>query len=169
MDIAQVRAMALLLHGNQKYGDKPYIAHLDNVEAIIREYGYGDSVSRQAALLHDVLEDTVTTTTSLYKFGVSSEVINIIQFCTDESGNNREIRKALTYKRWENQIRVNPPWLIKAIRVKLADRLANLRFSLLNSPSHLQLYHREEKIFKVALYIPSTADKMWEEYDRLLV
>ena len=168
--IEQARDIAVRAHGDQKYGDgRPYVVHLDEVECVLREFGYEDTSSRQAAILHDVLEDTHLTAASLNNLGLSPEVITLIQFCTDEEGHNRKTRKAKTYERWAKDFKAKPPWLPKAVRVKLADRIGNLRSCHRNGLTGLlQMYRKEKDIFRGALYVPGMADKMWAEYNHLI-
>lgn len=67
--LAQVRAFAEKAHQAQmrKYADEPYIAHLDRVMALVREYTQELAIL-SAALLHDVLEDTHVTEEALKAF-----------------------------------------------------------------------------------------------------
>ena len=41
----------------RKYSDEPYIVHPRDVAEIVKSYG-GNTIQIQAALLHDVVEDT---------------------------------------------------------------------------------------------------------------
>lgn len=67
--LMQVRAFAEKAHQGQmrKYADEPYIAHLDRVMQVVREYAQ-DVAMLSAALLHDVLEDTHVTEEELKVF-----------------------------------------------------------------------------------------------------
>jgi len=56
------REFAIQKHGDQKYGDQPYVVHLDHVHEVLSRYYPGIMQAyRDAAYLHDVLEDTETT------------------------------------------------------------------------------------------------------------
>jgi len=57
------RDFAIQAHGDQKYGTKPYVYHLDQVAAICCtiKFHYDSETLRTAAFLHDVLEDTKVT------------------------------------------------------------------------------------------------------------
>ena len=44
----------------RKYSDEPYIVHPRDVAEIVKSYG-GNTIQIQAALLHDVVEDTALT------------------------------------------------------------------------------------------------------------
>ena len=57
---ARAREFAAHAHGNQRYGDGPYVEHLAKVVAVLTDFGYqGDYLC--AGWLHDVVEDTCTT------------------------------------------------------------------------------------------------------------
>ena len=56
--VCRARQFALEAHGGQKYGEHPYVFHLDQVESVLREFGHESEILRAAAQLHDVLEDT---------------------------------------------------------------------------------------------------------------
>ena len=54
--------MALISHGNQRYGDLPYQMHLEHVQAILTRFGLDSEENLViAAWLHDTLEDTPLT------------------------------------------------------------------------------------------------------------
>ena len=166
------RNMAVRAHGNQRYGGGPYVHHLNEVVDILWQYGYTARETQQAGYLHDTLEDTSLTERDIMDaFG--QVVADIVLFCTDEKGPNRKTRKALTYTRMRAVLESGDPpkWLAQAIRVKLADRLANLRNSSLapprGNPGLLAMYRGEAVAFRSALYLEGVADGMWDEYDRL--
>ena len=60
------------------------------------------------------------------------------------------------------------PALPIALRVKLADRLANLRHSVETKSDLLQMYRKERDAFRAAYYVAGICDPMWAEYDQLL-
>ena len=155
----------------QMYGRMPYIHHLRQVVAILYEYGYKDDETIQAGYLHDTLEDTSLTMDDLLDRGFSPAVVRAVCFCTDEEGRNRKTRKAATYKRMIKEITTYPddPEVHRAVRVKLADRLANIRNCIANFNEGLfKMYKGEEATFAQALRYPGIADEMWAEYDRLM-
>jgi len=167
------RDFAAKAHAAQKYGEGPYTAHLDEVVAILKEYGHTSPVVLEAGFLHDVLEDTPTTQEYLCRnFGWA--VAEIVSFCTDEKGVNRKTRKALTYARMAKQIvifKAGPEVEIATgigMSVKLADRIANLRQSHRANPGLLSMYRKEAAAFKTALFVSGHDDAMWAEYDRLV-
>jgi (p)ppGpp synthase/HD superfamily hydrolase len=104
----------------------PYVNHLIEVaELLAREGGVTDVTTLQAAILHDTLEDTETTSAELdAHFGV--EVRRIIEEVTDDQQLSNAERKRL-------QIVHARHLSERAKLVKIADKIANLR-SLLHAP-----------------------------------
>ena len=76
---------ALEKHGSQTRKGKeqvPYASHLLQVAGLVLEYGEGDVVLAQAALLHDVIEDHDVSEAELReRFG--DEVARIVRSCSD--------------------------------------------------------------------------------------
>jgi (p)ppGpp synthase/HD superfamily hydrolase len=174
------RDFATKAHGNQQYGNQPYVVHLDAVVTILQEFGITDPQILAAGYLHDTLEDTKVTLPQLdaafgyHPDGTTTEVGFIVDFCTDEPGPNRRTRKAATYKRIRATLdKLSAGACNNAISVKLADRLANIRQSVLNNGSLLDMYRRERETFRAALEVPAEhltppLRAMWDEYNRLL-
>ncbi|MFA6234650.1 MAG: hypothetical protein WC824_10770, partial [Bacteroidota bacterium] len=54
----KAREFAIKAHGDQKYGDQPYVVHLDAVKDLVLGYNC-DNLRRatDGAFLHDILED----------------------------------------------------------------------------------------------------------------
>ena len=165
------RDFAVRAHGDQKYGgDKPYVVHLDDVSGILREFGYDDQEIQDAAFLHDVIEDTKVGFDEIEElFG--TRVARMVKFCTDLPGYpNRRTRKAATYAKMRETLDGDAlDWLWDAVRVKLADRIANIRACFRGDRSDLwMMYKREQQAFSDALYADGVAHDMWDEYERLL-
>ena len=187
-EIEAARAFARKAHSEA--GCDPYfLTHLDDVDLTLFTFGYGDPQTRQAGFLHDTLEDCEQVTPEvLAEAGFSAEVIRIVRFCSDEEPPlgvkwNRKTKKAVTYNRmcqerrqanalWRQQdseTRIwGTSWHHRAIRVKLADRLSNIRACIRDTDSRLNMYHRERRAFFDALHQTDIADSMWYEYHRLL-
>ncbi len=172
-----IRKLAAEAHAGQLYGDRPYTVHLDDVSAVLREFGYTDSVHQDGAYIHDVAEDTETTGKDLMDAGVSDDAVAVMFFCTDESGHNRKTRKARTYTRMHALLSLYLKdkeayiYVPAGVRVKLADRIANIRTCIRQGHEGrgmLKMYRRETVAFRDALYHPGMADAMWEEYDKLM-
>lgn len=177
---AHARTFAIWAHDEQQYGDQPYVVHLDEVVALLREFGVTDDDSIAAGFLHDVLEDSKLTRYD--DLGVfSSTTRKAMIFCTDAEGHNRKTRKEATYERCRQEINqwlahAREPelfpdpmtWLPTAVRVKVADRLANIRNCIANKPDLLSMYRKERFSFRDAMYVAGMCDDMWSEYNRLL-
>ena len=138
LDLA--RKFAVEKHGKQKYGHLPYETHLTNVVNVLLRTGIlPDSKEKCdlwiSAWLHDILEDTTTTSNELVaEFG--KEVYEIVWALTDGEKGDRFSKKLIMYKKLvHNQA---------AMIVKLADRISNLEFSiLLNNQRKIRMYLSE--------------------------
>jgi (p)ppGpp synthase/HD superfamily hydrolase len=164
--LTSARSYATLHHvirKGQLYGVLPYTHHLAAVEEVLREFGETRDELLVAAWLHDIVEDTDVKLRDVEEhFG--AEVALLVGAVTSEDGENRKIRNALTYPK----IRETG---VDAVRLKLADRIANVR----HGGSSVSMYLKEHKNFKHALYSSTTKgfeksinDKMWAELDSML-
>lgn len=59
--LQQARKFAVEAHGDQRYGDEPYVVHLDHVLAVLQRFGIEGEDILVAGLLHDTIEDTNVT------------------------------------------------------------------------------------------------------------
>lgn len=158
--VQAARVFAVAAHGEQKYGDEPYSVHLDDVYNILVAKSVFDFDVQAAAFLHDVLEDTETGLEAL-EMAFPSDVTTLVVAVTSEPGKNRKERNAATYPK----IRANH----KAVILKLADRVANVRRSVRSGSSTLSMYQKEYPGFKAALFYSSLdTQPFWEELDSLL-
>ncbi|MGU3359304.1 phosphohydrolase [Methylobacterium sp. M6A4_1b] len=91
--IFEAHSFAMIAHAGQiDKGGQPYIRHLERVaNAAVGRAGHAKSVDRlaiepmevmQAAILHDVLEDTPTTPIALRAEGFSEAVIAMVMMLT---------------------------------------------------------------------------------------
>lgn len=159
------RELAIKAHGDQRYGARPYVVHLDAVVSLLDEHGHADCVV--AGYLHDTLEDTALGYADIEeRFG--SQVANIVQFCSDAEGANRAARKAATYARMKQDIAAGPEWIGRAITTKVADRLANVSAALADNPRLLAVYQSEHATFREALYREGDCDSMWSALSETL-
>lgn len=157
-------------HGDQKYGDLPYVHHLLAVAKVLEDFGYTSDPYYHAAIWHDSVEDTCSTESErdslLTDIGLKygDGVRFAVWFCTDEIGPSRKERKERTYDKWTRAFLASSFGFVDmAARVKLADRLANLAASK-GSPL-FSMYQKERESFRKALYVPGMADAMWDKYD----
>lgn len=172
-----IRSFAAGAHAavGQRYGDQPYVAHLDEVVAVLDEFGFNTSDFLIAGFLHDIIEDTEITGQDLLKFDIPVQVVRAIEFLSDEEGHNRKTRKANTYKRVRLDIDAGGEHIPIGLAVKWADRIANLRASTRSNPGLLKMYRKEWEAFRNAYMPPDLApgiDTRWNtlvaEYDRLI-
>jgi len=141
MHPSQARLFAIKAHGDQKYGNQPYVHHLDQVVLVLMEFGIFDDDMLCAAYLHDCLEDTPTLPSEIeVEFG--PHVTLLVSLVTSQPGKNRAERWEKTYP----GLKLNP----QAITLKLADRIANVRASAYD-PIKWWMYHDEYPIFKQTL------------------
>jgi (p)ppGpp synthase/HD superfamily hydrolase len=165
--VARARAFAIEAHGTQRYGDRPYVAHLDAVADLLRPFSVDAQV---VGYLHDVVEDTpVPLDRVRERFG--EVVANCVELVTDQPGTNRRERKAATNAKLAKVSGA----LQLALIVKAADRLANLRESARSAGSaaagggsKLEMYRREHGAFRAAAFRPGLCDDLWAEIDQIL-
>lgn len=154
------------VHCGQMYGDFPYSKHLNDVDNVLVRFGYFHNWElRIAGVLHDVIEDSKddvkidVRNAIIVNFGV--DMVNLVDSVTDGEGKNRKERKASVYQKLKN----NRTGKI----IKLADRIANLEWSLLTNLSLLKMYIKEHPDFVSVLYnFDDGLDLMWDHLDYLI-
>ncbi len=151
-DIAQIRAafeFANEAHQEQKRkSGEPYITHPLAVAQIVAEELRLDSESIEAALLHDVIEDTAATEEQVAKLfsptvaalveGVSK--LTRIQYATKEDEQMENLRKMLIAMSKD----------IRVILIKIADRLHNMRTMEYQSPAK----QKQKSLETMEIYAP---------------
>ncbi len=159
--INKARQFALLHHGDQQYGDHPYIVHLGAVAALVEAYG---DTAVVIAYLHDVVEDTGVTMAAVeVEFG--SFVASCVGILTDEVGADRKERKSRTYAKMAGV----SGELDLALVVKAADRLANVRACVADKNVRLLgVYRGEHEVFTRSVYRQGLCDELWDELDSLI-
>lgn len=153
--LGQAFVWAANARGDQKYGDRPYVAHVTAVSAVLSDWGFtgeGTYELHAGALLHDVIEDTSVSLEDV-RLAFSDQVADIVWACTGQ-GDTRDARMADIYAKVAKNGR--------AALVKLADRIANLEACEPGS-DHATRYAREHQAFSAALkpYVPSLC---WDRY-----
>lgn len=154
--IEKAKQFAMKWHGDQKYGDQPYLYHLHQVAHLLA--GYGET-AQVIAYLHDVVEDTAVSIDELQReFG--QLVASCVSICTDEPGATRKERKSKTYRKMacvEGELEL-------ALVVKAADRLANMKSCIKNNHQRLlETYRQEFADFHAGAYRPHMCDDIWQE------
>jgi (p)ppGpp synthase/HD superfamily hydrolase len=128
-------------HDQRRKGDQgaPYVNHLIEVARLIAQVGaIDDPVTLIAAVLHDTLEDTVTTAAELeHRFG--GEVRRIVEEVSDDPALPKSERKRL-------QIEHAPTLSAAAKCIKIADKTSNVREIGLAPPAGWSLARRTEYV-----------------------
>ena len=158
-NIKNAKMVAEMLHAKQKYGDGlPYSEHLNNVyEILLDEFGVTDEPILVAAWLHDAVEDTQVTRKLIAKY-FGDEVSEIVWRVRNEPGKDKKESLVRTYtKTAECQ---------KAVQLKLADRIANVRRSwVFHNEKFFNSYKKQYALFKAMLQNGNLHEKMWEVLD----
>lgn len=138
--VLRAAAFAADRHRNQRRKDaeaSPYINHPIALASILaHEAGITDPLVIAAALLHDTIEDTDTSSQELEAmFGV--EIADIVLEVTDDKSLPKAERKRL-------QIEHAQTLTTRAKLVKLADKIANLRDISSAPPADWSLERRRD-------------------------
>lgn len=154
--LAKARDFAITKHGDQPYGSRPYIYHLQEVALLVERFGLN---ARVLAFLHDVVEDTDTNLDEIERnFG--KFIAGCVSLLTDEPGLTRSERKSKTF---EKMSKVNGLESL-ALVVKVADRLTNTKASLEDGRKDLlKMYRAEYPAFRQACYREGMCEDLWEE------
>lgn len=143
--IEVAKAFANLLHvdAGQTYDKMPYISHCQSVVDVLLHFNETDKSILAAAYLHDVVEDCgVSLATIEDIFG--PKIKELVYAVTDEPGANRKERKEKTYKKILT--------VKDAVKIKLADRIANLTHSVASGNERMfRMYLKERAEFEKAL------------------
>lgn len=157
----------------KKYGNDPYAVHLEDVKQVLIEFGYSEDSYPElhcACEMHDLFEDIpLFTPETMITLGASLYATNLAFAVTDGPGNNRAERKMEMYRKVRN--------MPTALPLKLADRIANVRRSMAEPNSAVNLdykkykmYQSEHAVFKLSLYeavYDTLTEKMFSELDNL--
>lgn len=125
-------------HRDQRRKDKnasPYINHPIEVANILWTIGgVSDMPTLIAAILHDTLEDTDTTTDEI-RLSFGDEVLQIVLEVSDDKTLSKPQRK-------QKQIAHSPHLSGRAKHLKLADKICNVRDVAFSPPEHWPLQRR---------------------------
>jgi GTP pyrophosphokinase len=126
--------------GQVRRSGEPYLIHPLSVASILADLGL-DTVSVVVGLLHDVLEDTLTTKEALQSY-FGSEVADLVEGLSKISRirySSQEEQQAENFRKMMLAMTGD----IRVILVKLADRLHNMRTLQYLSPEQQQRIARE--------------------------
>ena len=158
--IERARELAVAAHGDQRYGELPYRAHLEQVEQVVRRYPHSPAMLA-AAWLHDAVEDTRLTVAEIAA-ALGHEVAAMVAAVTDEPGASRAERKPRTLAK----LRQATP---AARAVKLADRIANLEAAHQGGRRDLlAMYGAEHAELVRQLQRPGEHEAQWAHLDQLI-
>lgn len=133
LELEELRAFADERHGAQLYGSARYVFHLDAVREVARRHALGEAYER-AAYGHDLLDDTDTPLAEIVRRFGSFEGALILS--VSARGQNRAARRRESLRRLDA--------FRGGIDLKVADRIANVRASLLaNDGRRLRMYLTE--------------------------
>ena len=156
-------AVARLMHEGQYRKDgSPYILHPLKVCSTLISYGIEDDIILAAALCHDILEDCKEKLhfdgrELVTEFGLSSEVLELINLLSKESGlNDHELSI------YFDKIKKNP----KALLVKLSDRLHNSSTLYEFTIPKMHQYIRETAMFLIPM--ASYGKRFYPQYSNQL-
>ena len=159
-NIEKAFAFAKVRHKGQRYGSWEYTKHLQDVVDVLKRFRYLTEDLIIAGYLHDIIEDTKTTTNEIENlFG--SRIAQLVDAVTDGAGKNRRERKARPYSLI--------PKVKDAILIKLADRIANVENAFRSKSKLLNMYKKEYASFRKALYKPDEAKEMWNHLENLQI
>lgn len=153
-------AFAAAAHADQDYAGGSFHAnHLRRVVETLRQFGETDEIRIAAAWLHDTVEDTSVTIDDVRReFG--NDVADLVWRLTDEDGKNRRERHARTHAKIRGDT--------SALRIKLADRIANIESALEQRTTLYGMYRNEHVDFRADLYREGEWEEMWQRLDTLL-
>lgn len=118
MSVQKAYVLAEEMHkGQTDKAGQPFIGHPVRVAQITKELG-GNEFAQQAALLHDIIEDTPMTMEDLKEYGFHQEVLDILYYVT------RDYHLDVNYIGWITRIKESGNE--GAIIVKTADTTDNL-------------------------------------------
>ncbi len=163
-------------HKHQRRKDfaaTPYINHPIRVAAILNETGHHDVVVLCAAILHDTVEDTDTSSEELAeRFG--TDVSDIVMEVTDDKRLPKAERKRL-------QVEHAKDLSFGAGLVKISDKIANMENIITNPPvgwsvdrqqayfdwSHDVVYNIQNRDKELELAFQNTYERGMRHFDEL--
>ena len=149
-------------HALNSYDGEPYYVHFEDLEQVLKDHGEDDEESLIQANLHDVIEDGGCSYNDIKKrFG--HDTAEVVYLCTDNKGRNRKERKNQSFY---DEIK-NSDVRLQATKIKVTDRIANMRRSLKSNHSMGKAYLKEYAHFKEQLFVEGHISSMWKELDEL--
>ena len=154
-------------HRKQRRKDadaSPYINHPIAVAELLATTGeVSDIATLSAAVLHDTIEDTETTSEEL-EAAFGAEVRHLVEEVTDDKSLEKQTRKQL-------QVEHAPGLSPGAKMIKLADLSCNLADIIENPPAKWSMERRSEYLSwteRVIVGCRGANDRLEQHYDQLL-
>lgn len=137
--VTRARAFAMYAHlGQVDKTGKPYFDHVERVAL-----GVDGPTEKQAAYLHDVLEDTHHTEDTLRQLGFQEEVIRVVKLLTKPKG--EDVRLGHPYF---DRIKADP----MARAVKLSDLNDNMNLGRFDAPAERD-FERVRRYAEIKAYV----------------
>jgi (p)ppGpp synthase/HD superfamily hydrolase len=138
-NVANLREWAANRHAvkDQRYGDEPYVVHLDEVAGVAEEFFPGDVQLQEGAYGHDLLEDTDATPEEMVSAGWSASAVKDVESVTNEDTDEETLAKTKARG-------------VSGIKLKLCDRLANAR-----RRGKIRKYRAKMPLFEATLFDPN--------------
>lgn len=157
--IKEAQYFAIKMHSAHSYGDYPYLYHLDQVIYFLRKFGFTSDKYIIAAYLHDIIEDCGITYNDVNK-RYGKEIADMVWAVSGFGKTRKERFECVVPK-----INANDD----SLKLKLADRIANITSSLKNKPHMADMYKKELPYFREKLYKPNVnIEPMWVYLEALV-
>lgn len=144
--IEKARIYAINCHRstNHSYDGKPYEEHLTMVYNEALQFielvpAHQRNTFLAGAWVHDVIEDCRQTYNDVAK-ATNNEVADLAYALTNEKGRNRKERANGKYYK---ELR----YVDNAVLLKICDRIANIKYSILSKSRMAEMYARENEDF----------------------
>lgn len=145
------RDFAIVSHGEQMWGEYPYIVHYDRVAGKLAEHGYTTDEWQVPARVHDIVEDTAVGLEEVarrYGQAAADRVDTVSAF-----GETRQLRHAMLCAKLTRRPKDAP--------LKCADRIINLRLCAQNKNVRLGTVYLDEAQDLDPLFHGNIAWTMW--------
>ena len=158
--VRKAEAFAILHHGDQKYGTRPYLYHLQRVVEVLGRFSVEEVCLLQSGFLHDVIEDTPTSREDVERmFGEDvADIVDRVSYVQDYSDHKDKLRK--TYARIRERE--------ESVVLKVADRIANIEQNLREGGKIWNRYQKEYPEFRDTLRIRGWGEDLWDHLDDLM-
>jgi len=168
-EVKKAKMLAEFHHRNQQYDIFPYIKHIEDVVSIGEKFDFNNHLI-VCCYLHDIVEDCSLSISKIRRY-FGDSVANVVASVTDPIDlPNRKAKKKVVYNKLQKDMDEGN---FESIKVKLADRIANVQNCKEYNPELLSMYKKEYPEFKDKLYRESTGFNdclpgMWKLLDTLI-